>query len=75
MGTVTVAAPFRGRGFVVAREASLRYETDFYNEFFVPPATMIGELTGRALERAKVFVLRRTGPVRRRTRTGSSTPS
>jgi cholesterol transport system auxiliary component len=56
IGTVTVAAPFRGRGFV-SREGDLRYETDFYNEFFVPPATMIGELTGRALERAKVFVL------------------
>ena len=56
MGTVTVAAPFRGRGFV-SREGDLRYETDFYNEFFVPPATMIGELTGRALERAKVFAL------------------
>ena len=56
MGTVTVGAPFRGRGFV-SREAELRYESDFYNEFFVPPATMIGELTGRALERAKVFTL------------------
>ena len=56
IGTVTVAAPFRGRGFV-SREGDLRYETDFYNEFFVPPATMIGELTGRALERAKVFAL------------------
>jgi uncharacterized lipoprotein YmbA len=40
MGTVTVGAPFRGRGFV-SRESELRYESDFYNEFFVPPATMI----------------------------------
>jgi cholesterol transport system auxiliary component len=56
MGTVTVAAPFRGRGFV-SREGELRYETDFYNEFLVPPATLIGELTGRALERATVFAL------------------
>jgi cholesterol transport system auxiliary component len=56
MGTVTVGAPFRGRGFV-SRESALRYESDFYNEFFVPPATMISELTGRALERAKVFAL------------------
>ncbi len=54
MGTVTVGAPFRGRGFV-SRESELRYETDFYNEFLVPPATMIGELTFRALEHAKVF--------------------
>jgi len=56
IGTVTVASPFRGRGFV-SREGDLRYETDFYNEFLIPPATMIGELTGRALERAKVFAL------------------
>jgi cholesterol transport system auxiliary component len=56
MGSVNVAAPFRGRNFV-SREGELRYETDFYNEFLVPPATMIGELTGRALERAKVFSL------------------
>lgn len=56
MGTVNVGAPFRGRGFV-SREDALRYETDFYNEFLVPPATMIGELTGRALQRAKVFTL------------------
>ena len=54
MGTVTVGAPFRGRGFV-SRESELRYETDFYNEFLVPPATMIAELTARALERAKAF--------------------
>ena len=56
MGTVNVGAPFRGRGFV-SREGDLRYETDFYNEFLIPPATTIGELTGRALERAKVFTL------------------
>ena len=56
IGTITVAAPFRGRTFV-SREGELRYESDFYNEFLVAPATMIGELTGRALERAKVFAL------------------
>ena len=56
MGTITVAAPFRGRTFV-SREGELRYESDFYNEFLVAPATMVGELTGRALERAKVFAL------------------
>lgn len=56
VGTVNVAAPFRGKSFV-SREGELRYDTDFYNEFLVPPATMIGELTSRALERAKVFTL------------------
>jgi cholesterol transport system auxiliary component len=55
VGAINVAAPFRGRNFVL-READLRYETDYYNEFLVPPATMITELTARALERSKAFV-------------------
>jgi len=54
VGSINVAAPFRGRNFVL-READLRYETDYYNEFLVPPATMLTELTARALERSKAF--------------------
>ena len=54
VGSINVAAPFRGRTFVL-READLRYETDYYNEFLVPPATMVAELTVRALERSKAF--------------------
>src|SRR5205814_10105974 len=54
VGGINVAAPFRGRNFVL-READLRYETDYYNEFLVPPATMLTELTTRALERSKAF--------------------
>ncbi|HEY4138621.1 MAG TPA: ABC-type transport auxiliary lipoprotein family protein [Casimicrobiaceae bacterium] len=54
VGGINVAAPFRGRNLVL-READLRYETDYYNEFLVPPATMIAELTTRALERSKAF--------------------
>ncbi len=54
IGTVTVGAPFRGRGFVF-RESDLKYETDYYHEFLVTPAANIGESTARALAGAKVF--------------------
>jgi cholesterol transport system auxiliary component len=54
IGSVTVGAPFRGRQFVF-READLKYETDYYNEFLVAPAANIGEAVARALTAAKVF--------------------
>jgi cholesterol transport system auxiliary component len=54
VGSVNVAVPFRGRNFVL-READLRYETDYYNEFLVPPSTMVTELTARALDSSKAF--------------------
>ena len=54
MGVVNVGAPFRGRTFV-SRESDLRYETDYYNEFFVPPAVNIADATARALSLGKVF--------------------
>ena len=60
VGSVNVAAPFRGKAFVY-RTSELRFDTDFYVEFLVPPAAMLGEQTARALDRAKVF-MRVAGP-------------
>jgi ABC-type uncharacterized transport system auxiliary subunit len=60
VGNVNVAAPFRGKPFVY-RMSDLRFETDFYVEFLVPPASMLTEQTARALERAKPFA-RISGP-------------
>ena len=60
VGSVTVAAPFRGKAFVY-RMSELRFETDYYVEFLVPPAAMLAEQTARALERAKAFT-RVAGP-------------
>lgn len=54
VGTVNVAAPFRGKTFV-HRVSDLRFETDYYVEFLVAPATMLTEETARALDRAKPF--------------------
>jgi cholesterol transport system auxiliary component len=54
VGAVNVAAPFRGRQLVY-RADELRYETDYYQEFLIPPSAMLTELTARALERSKAF--------------------
>ena len=54
IGSVTAAAPYRSRQFVV-RESDLKYETDYYNEFLVAPAANISEATARALSAASVF--------------------
>jgi cholesterol transport system auxiliary component len=63
IGTVNVAAAFRGRSFVV-RDSEFRFDSDFYHEFFVPPGVMIADATARALAHGKVFsVVTRPGVV------------
>lgn len=54
IGTVTVAAPYRDRAFVV-REAESRFENDFYHEYVVSPASMIAEAIARSLGESKAF--------------------
>ena len=65
IGTVTVAAPYRDRTFVV-READLRFENDYYHEYVVAPAPMIAEAMARALAQSKAFakVMLEPGEVR-----------
>jgi cholesterol transport system auxiliary component len=59
VGLVNVAAPYRGKAFVY-RQDELKFDADYYNEFFVAPAAMLSEATSRALASANVF--RRTIP-------------
>lgn len=54
IGAITVAAPYRDRGFVI-RTGELKVESDFYHEFFASPASMVGEAAARALSAARVF--------------------
>ena len=55
VGAINIAAPFRGRNFVL-READLRYETDYYSEFLIPPSTMLTESESRFTTHASPFV-------------------
>ena len=54
VGVVSVAAPFRGKTFVY-RDTDLRYESDFYDEFFIAPAIMFSDATAKALVASNVF--------------------
>jgi uncharacterized lipoprotein YmbA len=54
VGIVNVGAPFRGKAFVY-RQDELKYEADYYHEFFVAPVAMLSEATAKALAAANVF--------------------
>ncbi|MGB2688080.1 MAG: hypothetical protein WBC36_03775 [Desulfobacterales bacterium] len=59
-----VSPRFEGKGFVY-REGNLNYASDFYNEFFISPASMIAEEVHKWLKRSGLFqyVMNSSSPV------------
>jgi cholesterol transport system auxiliary component len=54
VGVVNVGAPYRARTFTV-RATELKYDSDYYHEFFVPPGVMVADATARALSASRTF--------------------
>ncbi|MEO5785633.1 MAG: ABC-type transport auxiliary lipoprotein family protein [Casimicrobiaceae bacterium] len=54
IGSINVAAPFRAKQFVY-RKSELGYESDYYDEWFVPPGTMLADGIAKGLASARVF--------------------
>jgi cholesterol transport system auxiliary component len=54
VGTISVAAPFRGKSLVY-RDGDLKYESDFYNEYFVSPSAMLTEGAAAWLAATGIF--------------------
>jgi cholesterol transport system auxiliary component len=54
VAALRVAAPYAARQLVY-RYDELKYEADFYSEFFVAPAAMLSEAIARTLAAANVF--------------------
>jgi len=51
---VRVAPRYQGRGLLY-RTADAEYQSDFYNEFLIPPAALLGEEVRRALSGSALF--------------------
>jgi cholesterol transport system auxiliary component len=54
LATVRVSPRYADRNFVY-RRSDARFESDYYNQFLIPPSALVTEEIRRALERAAVF--------------------